>query len=57
MNSVHLRVFPDNALSYGSVAVHCHAGLGRTGLVIATYLVYARGFTAMEAVELIRRRR
>ncbi len=30
------------------VAVHCHAGLGRTGLVCAAYLMYSLGLSAHE---------
>jgi hypothetical protein len=33
------------------VAVHCHAGLGRTGLAIACYLVYSGGYSPKAAVE------
>ena len=35
------------------VAVHCEAGLGRTGTIIATYLV-SEGESAEEAVRRIR---
>ena len=38
------------------VAVHCLAGLGRTGTMIACYLVH-QGHTAREAIEEIRRLR
>jgi hypothetical protein len=40
-----------------SVAVHCHAGLGRTGIVIACYLVYAAGMSTEDAIQLVRTKR
>lgn len=45
------------ALSEGKAAIHCHAGLGRTGLFIACYLVYERRLSADEAIHLIRQKR
>jgi Dual specificity phosphatase, catalytic domain len=39
------------------VAVHCHAGYGRTGITIGAWLVYAFGVTADEAIQIVRSRR
>ena len=38
----------------GAVAVHCKAGLGRTGTLIALYLMTERGFSAREAMGWLR---
>lgn len=38
----------------GKVAVHCKAGLGRTGCLIGAYLIYTYGFTAQEVIGYMR---
>jgi len=38
----------------GAVAVHCKAGLGRTGVLIACYMMKHFGFSAREAISWIR---
>ncbi|KAL7272682.1 cell division control protein 14 [Rhizina undulata] len=37
-----------------NIAVHCKAGLGRTGCLIGAYLVYRYGFTANEVIAFMR---
>ena len=39
------------------VAVHCHAGIGRTGLVIACYLVFSLNLTGQQAIDLFKLKR
>ena len=36
------------------IAVHCKAGLGRTGCLIGAYLIYRHGFTASEVIAFMR---
>ena len=37
-----------------AIAVHCKAGLGRTGCLIGAYLIYRYGFTATEIISFMR---
>ena len=37
-----------------ALAVHCRAGLGRTGTLIGLYMMYKHGFTAKQAIAWLR---
>ncbi|XP_043465511.1 protein tyrosine phosphatase domain-containing protein 1-like isoform X2 [Leptopilina heterotoma] len=41
----------------GRVAIHCHAGLGRTGVLIACYLIYTLRVRASDAIRFVRIKR
>lgn len=45
------------AVSSGKVAIHCHAGLGRTGVIIAAYLVFTNRISADDAIQFVRSKR
>ncbi|XP_023285351.1 protein tyrosine phosphatase domain-containing protein 1-like isoform X1 [Seriola lalandi dorsalis] len=45
------------ALQEGKIAVHCHAGLGRTGVLLASFLAFATRMTANQAIVYVRAKR
>lgn len=46
----------DMASKHIATAVHCYAGIGRTGTIIACFLV-ARGSSALQAIQTVRKHR
>ncbi len=49
-SSEQLIQFLDISNSKMKIAVHCYAGLGRTGTVIASHLIISYGFTSRQAI-------
>ncbi|KAG7259638.1 hypothetical protein CRUP_032144 [Coryphaenoides rupestris] len=45
------------AIQEGKMAVHCHAGLGRTGVLLACYLVFTARMSADQAILFVRAKR
>jgi protein tyrosine phosphatase domain-containing protein 1 len=52
-----IRVALTEVLKGGKVAVHCHAGFGRTGIVVACLALILLDLTAEDAVALVRSKR
>lgn len=50
VNLAHVMINEKNK----GIAVHCKAGLGRTGCLIGAYLIYRHGFTANEMIAFMR---
>jgi len=44
----------EGAQEQGAIAIHCHAGLGRTGVVCAAHLIFAKGLNSSEAARMVR---
>ncbi|XP_067228506.1 protein tyrosine phosphatase domain-containing protein 1 [Chanodichthys erythropterus] len=45
------------AIQEGKIAVHCHAGLGRTGVLLACFLLFTTQMRADQAILLVRDKR
>jgi hypothetical protein len=56
MNIMH--AMHSDIVKGGKVLIHCHAGLGRTGLIIACYLLYSKfSKSPEEAIDFVREKR
>nr|CCA14733.1 conserved hypothetical protein [Albugo laibachii Nc14] len=57
MQKVGAVFIPSKVLNFCQVAVHCHAGYGRTGLAIACALIFMHGISPERAIHIVRRDR
>ena len=55
MDIVHIAY--NEICNGGKIAIHCHAGFGRTGIVAACILISGDGFSADDAIGVVRQRR
>lgn len=47
-----MNIFSMSLKDEGRIAVHCHAGRGRTLLVICSWLIYNDHMTAQQTIDL-----
>lgn len=47
-----MDIFSHTIEQGGKIAVHCHAGRGRTLLAICSWLIYSGVYTAKQAIDL-----
>ena len=52
-----IKFSKDLRLKEKVIAVHCEAGMGRTGTMLAIYLVSSKGYTAKDAISEVRKKR
>jgi len=52
-----LKQMSFSLMNGNKIAIHCHAGRGRTGLIIAAWLIYHNNMTAKEAIKHVRSKR
>ncbi|CEF60571.1 Protein-tyrosine phosphatase,receptor/non-receptor type domain and Dual specificity phosphatase, catalytic domain and Protein-tyrosine/Dual specificity phosphatase domain and Protein-tyrosine phosphatase, catalytic domain and Dual specificity phosphatase, subgroup, catalytic domain-containing protein [Strongyloides ratti] len=45
------------SLNEGNIAIHCHAGLGRTGTIIAAYFIWHDKLSYFKAIQIVRKNR
>lgn len=57
VKKIRSRFIPLISFFFQAVAVHCFHGRGRTGTILACYLVKTRGMAAKDAISYVRRER
>jgi atypical dual specificity phosphatase len=57
VSNVVTRENGDGESEYGWTLVHCNAGIGRTGTMLAVYLVWSQSLSASDAIWAVRKER